>query len=49
MNIGLHPLKGPGDWAALSSEEMEMVNQVISSAEREQKQPGEEQAIEESW
>jgi pseudouridine synthase len=36
MNIGLDPLKGPGEWTALSFEEMEIVSKVISSAQQEQ-------------
>lgn len=43
MDIGLDPLRGPGEWAPLSLEELEIVSQVISSAEQE----GE--TVEESW
>lgn len=44
MGIGLDPLKGSGDWAPLSREEMELVSQVISAAEQQQ---GE--TVEELW
>lgn len=47
MNIGLDPLKGPGEWAHLSPEEMEIVSQVISAAQQQAEQPAdEEQAVE---
>jgi 16S rRNA U516 pseudouridylate synthase RsuA-like enzyme len=36
MNIGLDPLKGPGEWTTLSFEEMEIVSRVISYAQQEQ-------------
>lgn len=35
MNITLAPLRGPGDWAPLSSKELEIVSHVIASAEKE--------------
>ena len=43
MNIGLHPLKGPGEWAPLSPQELAHVSDVISSAVRE------DETVEESW
>lgn len=44
MDIGLYPLQGAGEWARLSPSEMEIVSQVISSA-----QEAEETKVEESW
>jgi len=44
MGIGLEPLSGPGEWAPLSPEEMEIVSQVISSAAQQ-----EDETVEESW
>lgn len=38
MNIGLDPLKGPGEWTTLSPEEMHIVSRVISSGQQQREQ-----------